>query len=123
MTHATFVWNELITTDVEAAKRFFASTVGWTFNSVATPSGPYWLAWSGETMVGGIMSRDLVHEASVPSHWFTYLQVDDVDRRAAEVEANGGTLIRAPFDVPELGRVAVVADPSGAVLGIMTPWS
>ena len=57
----------------------------------------------------------------VPPHWFSYLEVDDVDTRIAGVEANGGKVIRQPFDIPDVGRIAILADPTGAPIGWMTP--
>ncbi len=55
----------------------------------------------------------------MPEHWFTYIAVDDVDSRVAKVEAAGGMVIRPPFDVPGVGRIAIVKDKGGAVCGWM----
>ena len=54
-------------------------------------------------------------------HWFAYIAVDDVDARVAGVGAAGGEVCRAPFDVPDVGRFAVVKDSAGAVIGWVTP--
>ena len=73
-------------------------------------------------MVAGIfeMKPDTGFDG-VPDHWFAYIAVDDVDARVAGVEAAGGEIGRAPFDVPEVGRFAVVKDSTGAFIGWVTP--
>ncbi len=55
-----------------------------------------------------------------PPHWFDYIEVDNVDKRADAFAATGGAVLRPPFDIPNVGRIAVVKDSSGAVMGIMT---
>jgi len=59
--------------------------------------------------------------AETPSHWLSYIAVDDVDTRVASVAGAGGTVVRAPWDVAGVGRIALVQDPSGAMIGWMTP--
>jgi hypothetical protein len=56
----------------------------------------------------------------VPPHWFSYIEVDDVDARTAKVKASGGQVMREPFDIPGVGRIAIIADATGAHVGIMT---
>lgn len=58
---------------------------------------------------------------NVPPHWFTYIAVDDVDAAVAATRAAGGRVIKEVFEVPDTGRIAIIADPTGAALGIMTP--
>ncbi|MGE0419912.1 MAG: VOC family protein [Acetobacteraceae bacterium] len=121
MTHGTFYWNELMTPDTEAAKRFFADTIGWTYQGMPMPEGTYWLAQIDGKPVGGIMAMQGVVPDGTPPHWVSYLAVDDVDARIARLSAAGGTVCRSPFDVPGVGRIAIVADPTGAVMGWITP--
>ena len=59
----------------------------------------------------------------VPNHWFAYIAVDDVDARVQGVGAAGGTVLREPFDVPEVGRIAIVRDKVGAAVGWIAPAS
>lgn len=120
--HGLFIWNELNTRDMEAAKAFYAATLGWTFTAMPMPEGPdYALIHSGEAEVGGIFVLDGPECEGVPEHWFSYIAVDDVDERIKGAVAAGGTVLRAPFDVPEVGRIAIVRDSQGAVAGWMTP--
>jgi predicted enzyme related to lactoylglutathione lyase len=118
--HGMFVWNELMTNDVEKAKTFYAATIGWTFDGMEMGPSTYWVCKEGDKMVGGIMDMTGVTPPGVPPHWFSYLEVDDVDARAAKLEANGGKIIRPPFDIPGVGRIAILADPTGAAMGWMT---
>jgi predicted enzyme related to lactoylglutathione lyase len=121
MAHGAFMWNELMTADVEKAKSFYAKTVGWTIEEMKMPTGSYWIAKAGGTPVAGMMNMTGMVPPGTPPHWFSYLEVDDVDRRAKDVETNGGKVHRPPFDIPDVGRIAIVADATGAMLGLMTP--
>lgn len=121
MAHGTFVWNELLTRDVEAAKTFYATTVGWTFRPMPMPDGTYWIAEMDGKAVGGLMAMPQEMPPTVPSHWFAYLAVDDVDARLKVVTAHGGKIIRPSFDVPDVGRLGFIEDSTGAKLGLMTP--
>jgi len=56
----------------------------------------------------------------VPPHWFNYIEVDDVDHRVALVAENGGKVLRPAFNVPNVGRIAIIADATGAAVGLMT---
>ncbi len=119
-THGTFAWNELYTRDVEAAKAFYAATVGWTFEGMPGPGGVYWLAKSGDKPVAGIIDmRGMVPDED-PPHWLSYLEVDDIDQRLADIQSLGGKIARPPFDIPQFGRVAIGADATGAFLAWVT---
>ena len=122
MAHGTFVWNELLTRDVDAAKRFYATLVGWTFQAMPMPEGgTYWVAEIDGKPVAGIMAMPPNMPATVPPHWFEYVEVDDVDARLTIATQNGGTIMRPPFDVPDVGRLGFITDATGAALGLMTP--
>ena len=119
--HGTFGWNELITSDVEGAKRFYGQAQGWSFETMPMPDGEYTVAKLGEKMVGGMMPLSQLNMPGIPPHWFAYIMVDDVDRRVADAQANGATVIKPAFDVPGVGRIAIIKDPQGAAMGWMTP--
>lgn len=121
MPHGTFVWNELLTRDVEGAKSFYVTLVGWTFKPMPMENGTYWIAEQDGKPVGGVMEMPAGMPESVPAHWFEYLEVDDVDARVKLAESNGGRMMRPSFDVPGVGRLGFVTDPTGAALGLMTP--
>ncbi|MEO1193945.1 MAG: VOC family protein [Pseudomonadota bacterium] len=121
--HGSVHWNELMTRDVEAAKRFYAETLGWDFQAMPMEEGTYWIIQSGETLVGGLMeiSEERGFPADAPVQWMTYIAVDDIDKRLEAVAAAGGQVLRPPFDVPMVGRIAMISDASGCVAGWITP--
>jgi len=120
--HGAFVWNELATSDVETAKAFYADTLGWVYEEFPLPDGPYWVAKSGDWYVGGIGGLEIgALGGATTSYWFGFIEVDDVDARFAAALARGATSVRAPHDLPNVGRVAVLRDPAGAAIGWMTP--
>jgi uncharacterized protein len=122
VTHGNFAWHELYTRDVEAAKAFYAATVGWTFESMSTPepNGAYWVAKAGGKPVAGILDMRGILPESDPPHWLNYLEVDDVDQCVAQIQSHGGKIARQPFDVPNFGRIAIGADATGAFIGWVT---
>lgn len=120
--HGSFHWNELMTRDVERAKRFYRDTIGWSFEAMATPDGgSYWLAMQGGKPVGGLFPLTSPDYDSVPEGWMPYLAVDDVDKRVAKAVKAGAKLMKPIFEVPGVGRIAVLLEPGGAGVGWMTP--
>jgi len=120
--HGTFYWNELQSTDADAAKAFYEKTMGWTFDAMPMEDGgTYWVAMNGEKPAGGIMAMPDTVPDGVPTHWMSYIAVDDIDARVKTAEENGATVLRPPFDVPGVGRIAILQDPTGGAVGWMTP--
>ena len=117
--HGSIHWSELATSDVEGSKKFFAEQAGWSFDGMEMPDGMYWVATVGGVPTAGIM--DAAQMGGAPSQWTTYIAVDDIDKVVAATEANGGTVVRPAFDVPGVGRIALLQDPGGATIGMMTP--
>src|SRR3954452_7374067 len=117
MDHGEFYWNELLTDDVEQAKAFFAATIGWSFNPMPMEhGGTYWVAMAGDKADGGIMSMEGCAPPGTPPHGLAYLAVDDIDGRLADAVAAGAEVLRPVFDVPGIGRIAVLRDPTGAAM-------
>jgi predicted enzyme related to lactoylglutathione lyase len=120
--HGSFCWNELVTHDPERAKTFYAKTIGWTFDPMPMQDGgTYWVAKQGDKMVGGIFEMKGPEFAQVSEGWMPYLAVDDVDARVKKALAAGGELMRPLFDIPNIGRIAILREPGGAGVGWMTP--
>jgi uncharacterized protein len=120
--HGHFQWNELLTRDVEGAKRFYETTIGWSFEPMPMQDGAtYWLAKIGGEPVAGVFPTDRPEFAKVPEAWMCYLAVDDVDARVTKAVAAGAKLMRPIFDVPDVGRIAILTEPGGAGIGWMTP--
>ena len=120
--HGHFHWNELLARNIEAAKDFYAKTIGWSYQPMATPDGStYWLAMLDGQPVAGMYSIDRPEFAGVPECWMSYLAVDDVDARVKKAVAAGAKLMKPVFDVPGAGRIAILTEPGGAGVGWMTP--
>ena len=119
--HGKFYWNELLTDDVEKAQAFYAATLGWTFSEMPMDGGrSYYVALLGDEPVAGMMDKTDILPPQVPPHWFSYINVDDVGARVELLKAAGGQVIREPFDIPGVGRIAIVSDATGAPFGMMT---
>lgn len=116
-----FIWYELLTTDVPAAERFYKAVVGWN----AEPFGgamDYIVVKAGSRGVGGLMA--IPQEAAAGGMrpgWLGYVHATDVDAATQAVADAGGTVHRAPQDIPDVGRFSVVADPQGAVFQLLQP--
>jgi uncharacterized protein len=120
--HGMVHWNELNTHNMEKVKEFYAKTLGWTYDSMPGPGGsPYLLCMSEGEMVGGISKISDPRFKDVPEFWMTYFAVDDVDNRVENARDNGATVIMDPLDIPDIGRIAIIQAPGGAVMGWMTP--
>jgi predicted enzyme related to lactoylglutathione lyase len=81
--------------------------------------GPYHVGSLDGAPIAGIFQKP--EEDDLPVSWMTYLAVSDLDAALADTKKHGGKIIRETFEVPGVGRMAVVSDPGGAVLSLMTP--
>jgi uncharacterized protein len=119
--HGHFYWNELMTRDAEKAKKFYGGVIGWSFDAMPMPDGTYWVAKMGDKPVGGLFPLTSRQFDSVPESWMAYLAVDDVDARVKKATAAGAKLMRPIFDIPGVGRIAILAEPGGAGIAWITP--
>jgi hypothetical protein len=110
-----FSWNELVATDVEGAKAFYTSLFGWT----SAPFGEHYTLFNNpDRSVAGLMQAPA---PGIPAGWLSYITVEDVDASAAKAVELGGTIRVPAFDIPEVGRIAILVDPQGAAIGIFKP--
>src|SRR3954465_4252021 len=119
----SFIWYELITPDPVGAKAFYDAVVGWTIEP--QPSGDMDYRMIGRSdgrMAGGVMrlTEDMKSHGARPI-WLGYINVDDVDATVASIEQAGGKVLLAAFDIPDIGRIAMAADPQGAPFYVMKP--
>ena len=119
--HGHFYWNELMTRDVPAARDFYGKSLDWTFDDIPMPDGSYTLVKDGDIPVGGMHEMTGPEYEGVPEHWMAYIAVDDIDARIAKAKQNGATIHREPFDVDGIGRIAMLQQPGGGMVGWMTP--
>ena len=109
------VWHDLMTTDPAKAKEFYGQLFGWEIKPIDMgPGGNYDMIHVGESGQGGMMPLDT--SQGIPSHWVAYANVDDVDEAVKKSDATGGRPLMPPPDIPGVGRVAVIADPTGACI-------
>jgi len=118
-TPGRFSWNELSTTDPEAAKTFYGQLFGWTSQDWPMSDFNYSIVKAGETEVGGIMPISS-HAKGMPPIWGAYVTVADVDATAKLAEKLGGKIFVPPTDIPTVGRFTVIQDPQGAVISAIT---
>lgn len=116
----TFCWPELATTDQPGAKTFYTRLFGWEFtDSEMGPGEVYTMLKIGGRDVGALYNmRKEEREHGVPPHWNSYVAVANADQSAAKAKSLGGTLMAEPFDVMDLGRMAIIQDPTGAMFCI-----
>lgn len=118
--HGFFCWNELMTRDLEGAKKFYTKLLGWEAADSGMPGMDYTLWKVGGKDVGGMMAMPKEIPAQVPPHWMAYIAVDDVDATAKKVGDLGGKLMHDLMDVPGIGRFVTIQDPTGAVVALFT---
>ncbi len=111
-----FSWYEYMGDDLAAAVKFYADVVGWKISESDMVEFDYRIASVGEIRVAGLMKIPAEAKAmGAPACWTGYLWVPDVDAMLPKLAAAGGSVRRAPSDIPGVGRFAVVADPYGAM--------
>lgn len=111
-------WVDMQSPDLAAAKAFYAGLFGWNTPEGPPEAGGYSVCDIGGKYVAGLGPQ---MNPAFPPAWVTYVNVDSADDTIAKVEANGGTVFMGPMDVMEAGRLAVFADPAGAVIGLWQP--
>jgi predicted enzyme related to lactoylglutathione lyase len=115
-------WNELNTRDPEAAKAFYGAVFGWSFEEKEYEgSGTYTIISLGEETVGGLIDITDRVPQEVPAHWLVYFAVEDADATIEAAKERGGDVAAGPFDITEVGRIAVVKDPWGAFFAVIQP--
>lgn len=115
-----FVWHELMTTDPQAAGAFYSKVLPWKTQPSGMPDYTLWV--SGKTQAGGLMAQpESARQGGAPPSWLIYIGTPDVDGTAAAAERLGGKVLKAPADIPNVGRFAVLADPQGAAFALFTP--
>ncbi len=110
-------WNELLTRDLDRALEFYQAVLPWTAAPMEMPE-PYFMFMLGEKPTGGAMTMPPSLPGQIPAHWMVYFSVEDADAFATKASELGGGPTMPPFDTG-VGRVAMIADPQGAVFGVI----
>ncbi len=111
-------WVELHSKDIDADLKWLTSTFGFGTEKMEMPDGPYTILKSGDNPIGGAMAGK---EDKAPSMWLTWFLASNVDDTVARVGNNKGNVLAPIFDVPNIGRMSIVADPTGGVFGVISP--
>jgi predicted enzyme related to lactoylglutathione lyase len=112
-------WNELLTSNVDAAGKFYISTFGYKADAMDMgPMGTYTIFKNGDTQIAGMMALT-PDMKGVPSNWLTYFAVADCDASTKRIGELGGKVLMAAHDIPNVGRFAVCQDPQGAVFAVI----
>lgn len=113
------IFQELVTPDLAAAKRFYGGLLGWNFRDIETGGIKYAEAFMAGRPVAGMIQKDLPRGEQRTPAWLTFISVKDVDAAKSVAAANGAKVLLEPRLIPERGREAVFADPAGAVFAIL----
>jgi predicted enzyme related to lactoylglutathione lyase len=120
--HGDFIWYELMTTDAEAAARFYSAVIpGWTLGERMSGDIDYRaIARSDGGNAGGVLQLDdSMRTKGARPAWLGYVGVDDVDSAVERIQSGGGSVLMPAWDIPGVGRIAMVADPQGVPLYVM----
>ena len=119
-THGDIGWCDLASDDVARARDFYTEVIGWHSETVDVGQGPYTVFQLDGRPVAGLMARAPEGPATgAPSAWKPYVSVDDVDACSARAAAAGGDVLTGPTDIPAVGRMATIRDPTGGVIAII----
>jgi predicted enzyme related to lactoylglutathione lyase len=113
--HGALCWEELMSADVPKAAEFYKQIFGWDSDTQTNGDMTYTEWKIGDRSIGGAMKPPM---PGMPNVWGIYFAVDDTDKAAELVKANGGAVFQEPMDI-EPGRFAVCADPSGAMFNVI----
>ncbi len=117
-----YIWYELLTSDPDAAVKFYGTVIGWTCQDSGQKEMDYRQWRMGEAFVGGLMAMPpgATNTGMRPS-WLGYINVDNLEASLAGITKAGGHVHMPPTEVPGVGRFAMVDDPQGALFYVMTP--
>jgi predicted enzyme related to lactoylglutathione lyase len=111
-------WNELSTQEDKKALAFYEKVFAFSHDAMSMPQGTYYLLKQGDKMRGGLCQA---MDASSPPMWVQYVKVTDCDASAAKATQLGARVVVPPSDIPTVGRFAMLIDPLGATIAVMTP--
>jgi len=118
--HGTLCWMDLNTPDPARAQEFYTSLLGWRFSTGENDPFGYVHIANGKDFIGGIAPAGF-GTPNAPPHWLAYFYVSNCDETAAKTNELGGKILMAPLAIEKVGRMAILADPQGAVFAIIGP--
>lgn len=119
--HGTICWRELATNDSEKAREFYQKLFGWNLEQSKNTEIDYKEIGLDDKAFGGVIQMTKEWgDPPPPSHWMTYIAVDNVDDSVKKIKEMGGIVCVEPFDAPGVGRMSVANDPAGATFSLIT---
>lgn len=116
-----FCWNELATANVQGAKDFYSKTFGWKFTDTDVGGMTYTLIMKDAKAFGGIWAIPKDQQAHIPPHWMAYILVENADESLAKASKNGAKVVKPVSNAGEMGRFAIIQDPTGAHVALWQP--
>lgn len=117
-------WHELNTWEPEVALAFYSRTLGWEFEDTPLPDGSnYWIAQKNGAPVGGIFGLSEPEYMGIPAYWMTYMAVANIRQAERATAFAGAHVARPSAHVPGVGKLAIVSDATGALIGLIEPDS
>src|SRR5437762_2701526 len=113
-----FVWHEQVSSDPKQAQDFYTQLFGWGTEVFKPGEADYTMITSGGQSHGGISKAT---EGAPPPHWLSHVRVDNVDETIEKAKGAGGKLAAGPFEMGEVGRIAILSDPQGAFISAYEP--
>ena len=115
-----FSWTDLMTPDPEQARAFYGGLFGWDAKDMQTPTGPPYTMFMlhGQVVAGLGLHPPGVHASGIPPAWTSYINVESLERTIARATNAGGAVVMDPMEISPEGRIAMIADPSGAAVGL-----
>lgn len=117
----TFVWNELATTNVQAAKDFYNKVFGWEYTDKKMDDMTYTIIKHNGKDFGGIWAIPSAQQSQIPPHWLAYILVEDVNKSLESAKKNGATILKPIQQAGDMGRFAIIQDPTGAHIALWQP--
>jgi len=119
----TFCWVELATSDAKSAKAFYGELMDWKADEQEVPGGMFYntLQHKGKAVAGLYEITAEMKSEGIPPHWMSYVSVANADQASTKAKSLGGTVFRDPFDVMDIGRMAVIQDPTKAMFAVWQP--
>ncbi|MDD3591266.1 MAG: VOC family protein [Sulfurovum sp.] len=119
MTNGAFSWFELMTSDIEGAKKFYSELFGWNFKKADNVDFDYSVVSLNGQEMAGIMDIKHCGDASVPPHWGNYITVSDIRSMLDKAKTLGANVIVEVTPIPKVGDFAIIQDPQGAVISMI----
>lgn len=116
-----FCWNELATPHVQAAKEFYGKVFGWEFQDHEMEDTTYTMIKLRGEVCGGIWAIPKDKQQQILPHWVTYILVDTLETALEKARKHGATVLKPASQAGEMGRFAIISDPTGAHIALWEP--